>query len=158
RFLEKNYQFRIISTEYPPYISFTSRKAILHTNVGSFFLKEKPEYSTDKLSLDKSVLFQLYASSRLDIVPKIRLTKNNDYFVIWKSKFYFLTEYKKGRVFSGSDKDVTSMLKALKRLQAVGKEFVNKKDVPPNVLEKVESYEVAKLAPLIKKYIKTKTD
>ena len=158
KFLEKNYQFRIISTEYPPYVSFTSRKAIIHTDKGTFFLKEKPEYSSDKLSLNKSGRFQRYASFKLDVVPKIRLTKKDECFVMWKSRFYFLTEYKKGRVFNGSDQDVNSMLKALNKLQKIGKEFTSKKDVPPDVLKRIESYEVAKLTPLIKKYARSKKE
>lgn len=158
KYLEKNYQFRIISTDYPPYVSFTSRKAILHTDKGSFFLKEKPEYSCDKLSLDKSTRFQSYASSRLDIVPKIKLTKNDNCFVIWKNRFYFLTDYKNGRVFNGSDEDVSSMLKALNKLQKIGKEFADNKDVPSDVLKQIESFDIAKLVPLIKKYIGSKRE
>lgn len=158
QFLEKYYQFRIISTEYPPYLSFTSRKAIIDTDKGTLFLKEKPEYSSDKLSLSKSARFQMYAGSKLNIVPKIRLTKNNKFFVVWKKRYYFLTDYKKGRVFDGSDKDVSSMLKALNKLQKIGKEFANKKDVPPDILTQLESYEVAQSIPLIKAYIKSKKE
>lgn len=158
KFLEEKYQFRIISTEYPPYISFTSRKAIINTDKGTFFLKEKPEYSSDRLSLDKSARFQRYASSKLDIIPKIRFTKKDEYFVMWKNRFYFLTDYKKGRVFNGSDEDVSSMLKALNKLQKIGKEFTSKKDVPLDILKRIESYEVAKLTPLIKKYARSKKE
>lgn len=158
KFLEENYQFKIISTEYPPFISFTSKKAILFTDKGNFFLKEKPKYSSDQISLNKSALFQDYASSKLDIVPKIKLTKNNDYYIVWKKRFYFLTDYKKGRSFNGSDEDVTSMLKALNKLQKIGREFVSKNDVPPEVLERVESYQVAKLVPLIKDYIESEKE
>lgn len=156
--LENNYQFRITSTEYPPYISFTSRKTILHTDRGSFFLKEKPEYSSDKLSLDKSTSFQSYASSRLDTVPKIRVTKNDKYFVTWKKRLYFLTDYKNGRVFNGSDEDINLMLNALNQLQKIGEEFVTKNDMRSPILKRIESYQVAKLAPSIKKYVSSKED
>ncbi len=157
-FLEDNYQFKIISYDYPPYISFTSRKAVLHTNKGIFFLKEKPEYSSDKLSRDKSIMFQSYASSIVDFVPKIKLTKKKNYFVTWSKRFYFLTDYKQGRVYNGSDEDIVSMLKALNKLQAIGKEFAKKKDIPVNVLKQIESYEIAKLIPLIKNAIESKKE
>lgn len=158
KFLEEKYQFRIISSEYPQHISFTSRKAIIHTDEGIFFLKEKPEYSSDKVSLDKSARFQRYASSKLDIIPKIRLMKKDECFVVWKNRFYFLTDYKKGRIFNGSDEDVSAMLKALNKLQKIGKEFTSKKDVPLDVLNRIESYEVARLIPLIEKYIRSKRE
>lgn len=158
KFLESKYLFKILSTEYPPYISFTSKKAILYTNKGAFFLKEKPEYSTNELSLKKSFLFQQFAAKKLDIVPKIRMTDGGNYYINWKGKLYFLTDYRKGRVFNGSDDDVKSMLNALGNIQIAGNKFFRKKDLPRNVLDRIESYEVAKLTPLIKKYIDSKKE
>lgn len=157
-FLEEKYGFKIFSTEYPPYISFTSKKAILHTNLGSFFLKEKPEYSTNKLSLEKSYRFQDFASSKLSIVPKIRLTEDKKCYVDWKGRLYFLADYKKGRVFNGTINDVKSMLVALRKLQKVGEDFIKNKGVPIGVLKKIESYEVAELTPLIVKFVQSKKE
>lgn len=157
-FLERNYQFKIVSSEYPSYISFTSRKAILYTDKGEYFLKEKPIYSSDKVSRDKSASFQSYASSQLGIVPQILTTTDNKQFVMWKKRYYFLTKYMKGRIFNGSDQDVTSMLNALMKLQEVGREFANRKDVSASILKTIESYEVAQLIPLIEKYINSAKD
>ncbi len=157
-FLEQSYKFHVISYEFPPYISFTSRKAILHTDKGIFFLKEKPKYSTDQLSLKRSALFQEYASSKLKIVPKIRLTMENDYYIKWKDKLYFLTDYKDGRVFNGSDEDVSSMLAALKKLQKTGKEFMQDFELVQDILQAVESYDVARLVPLVKASIRSNTE
>lgn len=157
-FLEVKYKFKILSTEYPDYISFTSRKAILNTDSGSFFLKEKPKYSSDEISLNRSFLFQEYSSLKLLKVPKIKLTEDGEYYIRWKEKFYFLTEYKRGRVFNGSLGDIASMLKALKDLQVVGDEFKNKNNIPSGVLDIVESYEVAKYTTLVEKFIQSKKD
>ncbi len=157
-FLEKNYQFKIITSEYPSYISFTSRKAILYTDKGEFFLKEKPIYSSDKRSRDKSASFQSYASSKLETVPKILSTKDNKKFVIWEKRYYFLTKYIKGRIFNGSDEDVISMLSALRKLQEVGREYATREDVPADIHKIIESYEVAQLIPLIKSNIQSEDE
>lgn len=153
--IESSYDLEIVSIEFPAFISFTSRKAILHTNKGDLFLKEKPIYSDDELSRKKSADFQNYATNKLKIVPKIITTKDNKNYIIWKNRYFFLTEYKKGRTYNGSDTDVRSMLLALKQLNDCGKEFVKEPKVSPDVIKRIESYEVATLVPLIEKYIKS---
>jgi len=156
--IEKEYGFKILSIEFPEFISFTSRKAIIHTNQGVYFLKEKPKYSDDKMSRKKSALFQTYASNRLEIVPKILTTKDNKYYIPWKGRYFFLSDYKKGRTYNGSDSDVRSMLLALKQLNSCGRDFIKEKATPPEVIKKIDSYEVATLVPLIEKYIKSDSE
>ncbi|HEX6977429.1 MAG TPA: phosphotransferase [Patescibacteria group bacterium] len=156
--IEKSYDLKIDSVEFPSFISFTSRKAIIHTNKGIFFLKEKPQYSDDKLSREKSASFQKYASTKLDIVPKILTTVSGQDYILWKKRYFFLTEYKEGRTYNGSDSDVKAMLIALQKLNNCGKDFVSEKDISQNIIKKIESYEVASLVPLIEKYIKSDSE
>lgn len=152
KYLETEYGFKIISSEYPTYISFTSRKAILHTSLGDLFLKEKPQYSSDQLSLDRSTYFQEFVSLKTDIVPKIIRTKENKFFVEWKGRLYFLTEYKKGRSYNGSLQDVEAMLYALQIMQKNGINFCTNKNIPDKVLDDIESFEIYKIIYLIEKY------
>lgn len=154
----KSYDLKISFTEFPSYISFTSRKAIIHTNKGIFFLKEKPRYSDDKLSREKSASFQIYASSKLNIVPKILNTTNGQNYIVWKKRYFFLTEYKEGRTYNGSGSDVESMLVALRKLNNCGRKFVNEKNVSRDIVKKIESFEVASLVALIEKYIKSDSE
>lgn len=156
--IEKSYDLKILSTEFPSYISFTSRKAIIHTNKGVFFFKEKPQYSDDKLSREKSASFQTYASDKLGIVPKILITANNQNYIFWKKRYFFLTEYKDGRTYNGSDSDVKSMLTALKKLNNCGRKFVEERNISSDIVKKIESFEVASLVPLIEKYIKSDSE
>lgn len=121
--LEKEYGFKILNYDLPPYISFTSRKIILKTNKGDFFLKEKPEYCSSKLKRETAADFQSFLSSKLEIVPSILKTINNDLYVEWNGRYFFLTEYKKGRVFNGSEEDLIQILNALKEFQLTARDF-----------------------------------
>ncbi len=156
--IEKSYDLKILSVEFPSFISFTSRKAVIHIDKGTFFLKEKPQYSDDKLSREKSASFQTYASTKLDIVPKILTTPSKQNYILWKNRYFFLTEYKEGRIYNGSNSDVKSMLIALQKLNNCGKDFTKERDVSQKVLKRIESYEVAALVPLIEKYIKSESE
>lgn len=143
-YLEQQYNFKITSITFPEFISFTSRKAILETNEGIFFMKEKPQYCSDKLSLARSVHFQEYVASQLEIVPEIIVTKEQDYYVTWNKKHYFLTVYKKGRHYNGSLKDLDFMIKGLHALQECGNTYLKKhRDSRQDELSRFESFEIA---------------
>lgn len=156
--IERSYDIKIFSVEFPSFISFTSRKAIIHTNKGVFFLKEKPQYSDDPLSRVKSATFQTYASTKLNIVPKILNTLSNQNYILWKKRYFFLTEYIEGRTYNGSDSDIKSILIALQKLNNCGKDFINEKSIPEDIVKKIESFEVASLVPSIEKYIKSDSE
>lgn len=115
-FLEDSYGFIIESCSLPPNVSFTSRKAIVHTNKGTFFLKEKPQYCSELSDLQRSVEFQVFLSQCTAIVPSVLPTVDGAYYIIWQNTHFFLTVFKEGRTFNGSDKDIQAMLKAVKTL------------------------------------------
>ena len=122
--LEQDYGFQIKSTDLPDIISFTSKKIILNTSKGIFFLKEKPEYSSDKVARYRSATFQNFANKELSVVPEILRQKSGDYYIFWGGRYHFLTIYKKGRIYNGLQKDLRSATKMLQVLQRSGANYV----------------------------------
>lgn len=108
------YDFEIREYELPPFVSFTSRKLLLHTNKGTYFLKEKPLYCSDADSLNRMAAFQKYMNTQMTSIPTFLPTASGETYLAWNQRFFFLTEYKPGRHFNGSDADVHSILVALK--------------------------------------------
>lgn len=115
--IENEYDVIVRSYDLPPYVSFTSRKAVIHTNKGTFFLKEKPEYCSSYQRRESAADFQEYLSEQISIVPRIQRTRHGDRYIQWNDRFLFLSEYKPGRLFNGSIDDLESILVALQRLQ-----------------------------------------
>lgn len=162
--LENSYGFKIISSYLPPFISFTSRKAVLETDNGTYFLKEKPLYCSNKRSRDLSVYFQNFLSQTLKIVPVVLRTLDGNHYVQWSARFLFLTEFKVGRVFNGSETDIEHILEELKNFQEASKMFgsaskVDGTDRTQFWLEnKKDSYHTLKFFPLLEKKAKTDTE
>lgn len=93
--------------------STTSRKLILQTERGRFFLKEKPDYCVEPDQLRLSAEFQDLLAEQTDFVPKIfRTTKGERYFRRG-SKTFLVTKFIEGRHFSGSHCDIQSAGRAL---------------------------------------------
>ncbi|MCK4918619.1 MAG: HAD hydrolase-like protein [Candidatus Pacebacteria bacterium] len=152
--IEKSYNFKILSYDLPPFISFTSRKAVLTTDKGVFFLKEKPLYCSDNISRNIAANFQLFLSKNLNYIPSILSTRNKKLYIEWKNRFFFLTEFKKGRVFNGSSNDIKNILKVLRCFQDVAATF----KIQNLVVKKTESYKVIPCVSLIEEYVYTKSD
>lgn len=133
--IEREYGVKVLSYDLPPYVSFTSRKAILNTNKGTFFLKEKPEYCSDYEKREAAADFQEYLSAHLTNVPNILRTQKEEHYVQWNNRFLFLSEYRPGRIFNGSVNDLESILDSLKEFHKVAKDFEDSND-------NVESYEL----------------
>ncbi len=146
--IEKSYKLKILSFDFPQYVSFTSRKAILNTNSGAYFLKEKPVYCSDEESLSLAAEFQNFLSWSVGFVPPILMTVNNEWYIEWQGRFYFLTEFRPGRVYSGSDFDVNNMLGSLKDFQDAAVNF------DPKKIKRVKSYETLKFMSLIEERFK----
>ena len=121
--VEHEYGFKVLSYDLPPYVSFTSRKAILNTDRGSFFLKEKPEYCSGYEKREMAADFQEYLSTHLVNVPNILRTRKGEHYILWNNRFLFLSEYKPGRIFNGSIDDLKSVLDSLKEFHKVAKAF-----------------------------------
>jgi hypothetical protein len=157
--IELKYDFKIISVLLPDVISFTSKKLILNTTRGIFFLKEKPLYCSSDLALRRSAHFQEYASHQLDIVPKIFMTLDHDYYVVWNQRRYFLTDYKKGRHYNGSLNDLGVMSDALRTFQACGTSYLEKfKELRTHELFCFESPSIAAGISDVEKSAKTQED
>lgn len=157
--LEQEYGFRITSTTLPSIVSFTSKKIVLITNRGTYFLKEKPVYCSDPLSLRRSAHFQEYASSKLEIVPKILRTNKSEYFVLWNERHYFLAEYIEGRHYNGSSSDIDSMISALLLFQSSGAHYLTEyQNERSDELRLNESYVVADGIPSVEKYIQSENE
>jgi len=156
--LESLYGFKIQRTHYPNSISLTSRKAILETNKGPYFLKEKPRYCSEDTLIQRSSLFQDFCSQTTPHVPKIIKTTENNYFFEFENRKFFLSEYIEGGSFNGSEDDIEKMLDVMKSLNLAGKKFMMNQDIPNSITKKFDSYEIATLIPEIIKYEKTEGD
>ena len=154
--IEHVYYLKILSTSLPDIVSFTSKKLVLTTSDGPFFLKEKPLYCSDALSLVRAAHFQDFVASQMEIVPKILSTKTQNYYINWNNRYYFLTEYKKGRHYNGSKRDLDLMIDALYIFQQCGATYLREyKDSRPDELARFESPDVASGIPDIKSKIKS---
>lgn len=153
-FLEKEYDFKILSYDFAPFVSFTSRKAVLNTNKGIFFLKEKPEYCSERCIRDQAAEFQNFVHSSLDIVPKVFRTIRSEYYVCWLGRYFFLTEFKRGRIYNGSEKDLASALDSLRKFKLAAKGYNT--DRQPS--ENRESYEAVNFLDYVKERIRTDKD
>jgi len=157
--IEQEYDFNIINTSLPEIVSFTSKKLILHTSKGDFFLKEKPQYCSNESALKRSANFQDYVSSRMEIVPKILSTREKDYYIHWSGRYYFLADYKNGRHYNGSPKDINAMIDALNVFQKIGTDYLDTyKDSKQEELARYESPDVASGIIDVKKKVKTEND
>lgn len=157
--IEQYYDLDIKSTSLPEIISFTSKKLILHTSKGNFFLKEKPQYCSNELALKRSAHFQDHVSSRMEIVPKILSTRAKDYYIHWNRRYYFLADYKKGRHYNGSPKDISVMIDGLNAFQKIGNDYLDIcKDSRQEELIRYESPDVASGIIDVQKKIKTEND
>jgi thiamine kinase-like enzyme len=156
--IESIYGFKIINTFFPNSVSLTSRKAILETNAGTFFLKEKPLYCSDDLSLKRSFYFQDYCSDNTSCTPRIIRTKNKNFYFIMSGRKYFLSEYIKGRHFNGSKQDIVKMLNTILEISITGKKFLDQKGIPSNVKKNFASFQIATLVPELVKYASNKKE
>ena len=157
--IEQNYDLDIKDTSLPEIVSFTSKKLILHTSKGDFFLKEKPQYCSNELALKRSVHFQDYVSSQMEIVPKILSTRTKDYYIHWSGRYYFLDDYKRGRHYNGSLKDISAMIDGLNAFQKIGTDYLDiYKDSRQEELTRHESPDVASGIIDLQKKIETEND
>lgn len=148
--LEEAYGFKIRSYDLPPFVSFTSRKAVLNTDSGAYFLKEKPVYCSDEKARALAADFQTFLSEELDTVTPILKTQNGESYIQWQGRFFFITDFKPGRVFNGSDSDIHQMLLALKDFQEAAKSFSTESVQP------TKSYEPLVIFELLEKNIENK--
>lgn len=118
--VKKEYGLKILNIEFPPSISFTSKKLILNTDQGSFFLKEKPFYSIEPSQLKRSFLFQEFCSLNSSLVPKILKTISGEFYINLDNKVLFLTQYIVGRNFNGTNTDLVKILGTLKEINNLG--------------------------------------
>lgn len=157
--IERDYDLNIKSTSLPEIISFTSKKLILHTSKGDFFLKEKPQYCSNESALKRSANFQDYVSFRMEIVPKILSTREKDYYIHWRGRYYFLADYKNGRHYNGSPKDIKAMIDALNVFQKISTDYLDTyKDSKQEELARYESPDIASGIIDVKKKVKTEND
>ncbi len=156
--LESLYAFKIQKTHYPNSISLTSRKAILETSKGKYFLKEKPQYCSEENLIQKSSLFQDFCSQNTPHVPRIIKTVDGSYYFEFEDRKFFLSEYIDGRAFSGSKGDIEKMLGVLNSLNTAGKRFLMDNSLPNDIIKRFDSYEIATLIPILIKYAKTEED
>lgn len=156
--IESAYNLKIGKTYYPSSISLTSRKAVLETDKGIFFLKEKPLYCSDDIYMKRSAYFQEFCSNHIHDVPKIIRTKNGEYYFEFETRKFFLSEYIIGKPFNGSNNNIKQILGLIAELNNAGRDFLNKNKTQTDIIKKYESYEIATLIPILSKYIRTKKD
>ncbi len=133
--IELEYDFTIRGYLPIPEISLTSKKALLQTDKGTFFLKEKPFYCTSPDSLFRSFTFQDYCASYSDKMVAIKKTKNNQHYISFEKSIFFITLFKSGTGFSGKPEDLSKMFDVLVELRKIGRgylqEYSDKSDYLP---------------------------
>lgn len=104
----------ISTTASVPFPSFTSRKCLLaDENGNTYFLKEKPLYSTDEKQLKIASVLQLELSQQLSFIPQILLTERGDPYVRMGGRILFLTPFIDGDLFVGKLAQSISSARAL---------------------------------------------
>lgn len=156
--IESSYNLKIQKYSPVPQLSFTSKKALITTDQGIFFLKEKPFYSKGSEELFRSSTFQDYCANHSKNFVEILKSKNNSSFLEFGDKIYFITPYTGGTSFSGKKEELIQMLDTIIQLKHLGKDYlmenVDKKYIlPPN-----KSYEVILPLSLLEPMILTDLD
>jgi Ser/Thr protein kinase RdoA (MazF antagonist) len=120
-----DFEFDENQIDYPDSFSNTSRKIILCEMRAKkkFLLKEKPIYCSEQKRRDYAASFQNYLAARLDFVPPIIQTTNGASFINISDRFYFLTPYVKGRIYSGSYEDSQVIAESLARIHKLSMSF-----------------------------------
>lgn len=109
-----------------PFPSFTSRKCLLTDEKGNtYFLKEKPLYSTDEKQLKIASTLQIELSQQLSFIPQIILTDRGDPYIKVGDKILFLTPFIEGDVFIGK------LAQSLSSARALGKMHKTSEVIPP---------------------------
>lgn len=98
----------VVGLRFPHVVSTTSRKAIVETDRGVFFLKEKPKYCCDPDSLTLTADFQSYLADRSSFVAPVINSKDQQVYTSIGTRIFLLTEFREGRVFRGNMEDVAS--------------------------------------------------
>lgn len=153
-FLEQEYDFRIHSYDFPPFVSFTSRKAVLNTSRGIFFLKEKPEYCSEEQTRNRAAEFQNYIHASTQIAPEVFSTVSGSYYTYWEGRYFFLTEFKEGRIYNGSEKDLVCALNSLKEFRRAAQAY----DAASSPTGHRESFSAISFLPYVKEHVKSRED
>lgn len=111
------------SWEYPAVFSSTSRKVIIDDGGGRYFVKEKPKYCCNPYSLSLAAQFQRFLSEKTDFVPKIIPVKSGDPYLKIGETSFFTTEFKQGRIFNASLRDIENAGSALGTIHILSQEF-----------------------------------
>lgn len=109
--------------EYPTAFSSTSRKVIVEDVDGKYFVKEKPKYCCNPYSLSLASEFQCFLSEKTDFVPKIVHVKSGNPYLQIGDTLFFTTEFKQGRIFNASLRDIENAGKTLGTIHTLSQEF-----------------------------------
>lgn len=158
--IESAYKLKIEGYSPVEQISFTSKKALISTDRGVFFLKEKPFYSKGPQELFRSSTFQDYCARHSSSFVEIIKTKDKECFFEFDGKTYFITPYLEGGNFSGKHEELISMLDTLIELKGLGKKYLdeNLAAYDLGMLAENKSYDVILPFLLLDPMIRTKED
>lgn len=140
--IESAYNFKIIDYTPIPEISFTSKKALIETDQGIFFLKEKPFYSKASDSLFRSSSFQDYCYKNSNKFVNIIKTKNSSHYLEFEGSIYFITPFVYAKSFTGENKDLLKMIETIITLRKLGKSYLKENYKKEKLLPKNKSYEI----------------
>ncbi len=166
--IESAYGLKIHGYSPVSQISFTSKKALIDTDQGMLFLKEKPFYSKGPHELFRSSTFQDYCAQRSGNFVEIIKSKDEESFLEFGDKTYFLTPYIEGGNFSGKQEELVSMLDTLTELKGLGKKYLDENLAASsigsgtngsiNMLSENKSYDVILPFSLMEPMIRTEDD
>lgn len=147
-------------TDYSPIpeISLTSKKALIKTNRGILFLKEKPFYAKSPSSLFRSASFQNFCAEKSDRFVALIETIDHSPFLEFEDSIYFLTPFVEGKSFTGGNEEIFKMLETAIELKKLGKEYMKAGTDKKEFLAPNKSYEIILPATLFEPMIETKED
>lgn len=111
KFILREYGLKDIKEiSYPAVHSFTSKKVIFSASNGKqikkYFLKEKPEYAREDMSMKLGFLLQNYLSSRDKAIPEVIKTKEGNNFLKICDRVFFITPYIDGIYYRGKKDEI----------------------------------------------------
>ncbi|MEK7136474.1 MAG: hypothetical protein AAB821_02690 [Patescibacteria group bacterium] len=156
--IESAYNLRVLDYSPIPEISFTSKKALITTDQGVLFLKEKPFYSKGSGELFRSSTFQDYCAKNSQRFVGILKTKDGRHFLDFEGSIYFITPFADGKSFNGKTEDLLKILATIVELQHLGKKYLEENTNTREYLPENKSYDIVLPFSLLEPMITTNGD
>lgn len=130
----------IYATSHPLHHSTTSRKTIIHTDCGIFFLKEKALYASDDAHIVLVSEFQNVLANSLVEIPPALVTTDGRFYSSRGDRKYVLSPAVAGEAFSGKIEQTRNAAVMLAQIHNISTNYTQEKE-PENLTFKHSSDE-----------------